>query len=346
MNPSPSGPRSGHAIPLDALWQAPVIVWVVMVGEGLAAILSMAPAIGMDRLAYFGLASLTIQWVLLLTLGGLYLLRRRIGGLRPLHVALIGLALLVTAAWLVCAAAWLILANYGYPGRNEWDGILLRVTGIALTTGLIGLAAFHSHWRKRQLAVLAKQSELDALRARIQPHFLFNTLNTGVALVRQHPADAEQLLLNLSDLFRAALVGSHLSSLEQELTLARRYLDIESLRFGERLHMEWQLPATLPSVVMPTLSIQPLIENAIRHGIEPSPQGGHIRIEVAAHEEVVRIVIRNTIPPPGTPPRDGHRIGIQAVRARLEALPGKPGKLETHVDANGYAATINLMMPK
>src|SRR5690606_11628475 len=106
-------------------------------------------------------------------------------------------------------------------------------------------------------AVRAKQAELEALQARIRPHFLFNTLNTGAALVHARPGEAERLLLGLSDLFRAALAGPGELPLEDELGLARRYLEIEALRFGPRLQVNWQLPAPLPEVWVPTLSIQP-----------------------------------------------------------------------------------------
>src|SRR5690606_40337555 len=113
---------------------------------------------------------------------------------------------------------------------------------------------FYNHWRATQLALQAKQSQLEALQARIRPHFLFNTLNTGVALVRQRPGEAERLLLDLADLFRAALAGPPTVPLEDELALARRYVESEQLRLGPRLReggkaqdqsSVWQLSSTL-----------------------------------------------------------------------------------------------------
>src|SRR3546814_19297226 len=118
--------------------------------------------------------------------------------------------------------------------------------------------------------------------ARVRPHFLFNTLNSGIALVRQRPEQAEELLLGLSDLFRAALARPHDVALGEELALVRRYLEIEAVRFGPRLRVAWRLPEPLPEVAVPALSVQALVENAVRHGIELSPEGGGIAIGVGA----------------------------------------------------------------
>ena len=333
------------AVPLDALWQAPVIVWVVLAGEGLATVLALAPGVQNDRLSYFGLTSLIIQWVLLLTLGGLYLLRRTLAGVRPQYVAYLALGMLVLTTWLVCGSVWALLREIWSMERDAWQSLFLRFTGISLAVGLLGLAAFQNHWRARQLAVLAKQSELEALQARIRPHFLFNTLNTCAALVHERPADAEQLLLDLSDLFRAALAGPREIPLEDELALARRYLEIESLRFGERLQVEWRLPMTLPAVDTPTLSIQPLVENAIRHGVEPRSAGGKIEIEVTVAQGIARITVRNPMAE-GDNARDtiGHRVGLSSVRMRVDALTQGRGKVETSTADGMYTASIVLPM--
>ncbi|WP_246189417.1 sensor histidine kinase [Pseudoxanthomonas kalamensis] len=319
------------------------MTWVVIAGEGLAAILSMAPGVTIDRWVYFGLASLAIQWVLLLTLGGLYLLRQQISTARPLHIAYLALSLLLIATGLVWLAAWAVLGESWSIGRNAWYGILLRFGGIALCVGLLGLVAFQNHWRTRQLAVQAKQAELEALQARIHPHFLFNTLNTGAALVHQRPDEAENLLLDLADLFRAALSGPSRIPLADELTLTRRYLEIEALRFGPRLRVVWSLPDTLPHIEVPTLSLQPLAENAIHHGVEPSTSGGDIRIEVDTDADTVRIRVRNSLS--ATAPAEGtgrHHVGLKSVQARIEAMTQGRGRVETQDHGDEFIASITL----
>lgn len=350
MTPNPAAP-TGFAdmqsspsanTPLDALWQASALIWVVLAGEGVAMVLALAPGVKDDRLIYFGLTSLIIQWVSLLALAGLYVLRRQLSGIRPQYVAYIALGFLVLATWLVCGTTWLLLREAWPMAREGWQSLFLNFTGIALAVGLLGLAAFQNHWRARQLAVLAKQSELEALRARIRPHFLFNTLNTGAALVHMRPADAEQLLLDLADLFRAALGGPQDIPLEDELALTRRYLEIESLRFGERLRIHWQLPDTLPLVNMPTLSLQPLVENAIRHGVENSPEGGEIKIAVTGENNYVRVAVTNPLASSRIVNHAGHQVGLNSVRARIDALTYGRGRLTTSVEGDTYVATIDL----
>lgn len=330
------------ANPLNSLWQAPVIIWVVLAGQGLAVVLTLAPGVQGDLWVYFGLTSLVIQWVSLLTLGALYLIRHPLSSLKPQYVAYVALLVLILIVSLVSVLSWLLLRDLWSMTHGGWQSLFLRLSGIALTVGLLGLAAFHNHWRVRQLAVMAKQSELEALQARIRPHFLFNTLNTGAALVHQRPGDAEQLLLDLADLFRAALAGPREIPLEEELALTRRYLEIESLRFGNRLQVSWHLPAIIPAARIPTLSVQPLVENAIRHGIEPSPAGGQVEIRVDEVSGNALIFIRNPIPPSGLTGRNGHNVGLKSTRARIHALTHGLGSLETSMADGHYSATIIL----
>jgi len=324
------------------LWQASAIIWVILGGEGLAAALALAPGLPVDRLVYFGLASLWIQWTSLLTLAVLFLARRALNRLSPLKVAMIALIIALGVCWLITLAIRAYLDPEGSSGRTDWNGLALRVSGITIAVGLLGLAAFHNHWKGRLAAVRAKQAELEALQARIRPHFLFNTLNTGAALVHARPGEAEQLLLDLADLFRAALSGPTELPLDGELALARRYLEIERLRFGDRLRVNWTLPPELPDVLVPALSVQPLVENAIRHGIEPSPAGGRLDIAVVVEVDEVRVVISNDLPPAGRRPAAGHQVGLASARERIQALSEGRGRLETRVLDGRYVATISL----
>jgi two-component system sensor histidine kinase AlgZ len=329
--------------PLDTLWKAPAIIWTMLAGEGLAIILALAPEHSGSRWVLFGALSLTVQWILLSALGALYLLRKPLSRLPPTWIANIALALLVACNLLVCAASWWVLKNLWPISSGNWLSALLRFTGIIITFGLLGLAAFQNHWRARQLAVRAKQAELEALQARIRPHFLFNTLNTGAALVHLRPQDAERLLLDLADLFRAALAGPQDIPLAEEIALSRRYAEIEQLRFGQRMRLTWELPSPLPQIRIPTLSIQPLVENAIHHGIEPSPDGGDIRISVKQEENQVSIVIDNALPPAGSMPlRSGHKVGLESTKARIQAMTGGEGDVTTRSENGRHIACITL----
>jgi len=327
--------------PLDALWQPPAIIWILLAGECLAVVLALAPGVERDRWIHFGLSSLVIQWVAILTLGSLYLFRRRLHHLRPQQLAWVALGLLLVTTWLVSGAVWLLVREVWPMDPVGWMGLVLRLTGIVLAVGLLALAAFHNHWRGRLHAVRAKQSELQALQARIRPHFLFNTLNTGAALVHQRPEEAERLLLDLADLFRAALAGPRQISLEDELSLARRYLEIEALRFGDRLQVSWHLPRTIPPATVPALSIQPLVENAIRHGVERMPSGD-IEVNVTTTPDTVVVRISNTVPQTGGTAHTGHRVGLQASQVRIQALTGGRGSLRTEAADGRYIATVRL----
>jgi two-component system sensor histidine kinase AlgZ len=326
--------------PLEALWQAHALVGVLVAGEALALVLALAPGAGGDRWVYFGLASLAIQWISFLALGGLYLLRGVLGNLPMQRVAWIALGILMASTSAVGSAAWLLLRQTWPMAQDAWPSFLFRLASITLVLGLFGLVVFQNQWRARQLSLRAKQAELESLQARIRPHFLFNTLNTAIALVRQRPAAVEELLLDLADLFRAALSGPRAIPLSDELALTRRYLEIESLRFGDRLSVEWSLPGMLPTIDVPALSIQPLAENAIRHGIEPNASGGVVDISVVVDKAEVRITIGNGIAGETDGNRAGHHIGLNSARERIRAATAGRGSITTRIDGNRHVAEM------
>lgn len=339
-NPPPNGALQA----LDILWQPRALLGVLLAGEGLALVLALAPGRGDGRWIYFALASLLIQWVSLLSLGTLYVLRRRLARMRPQQVAWSALGVLVAHALVVSAWAWEIA---GVPsGGTLPDAIAFGVRGavLALAVGLVGLVAFRNHWAARQAAVRLKQAELESLQARIRPHFLFNTLNTAAALVHSRPDTAEQVLLDLSDLFRAALAGPRDVTLAAELALTRRYLEIESLRFGDRLRVRWDLPADIPAVVVPALSIQPLVENAVKHSVERVERGCQIEIALTTTREHVLVSIRNPLVL-GHSAHRSHHVGLSATQARVEALTDGRGRVETSVQGEHYVATVRLPRP-
>lgn len=338
---SPPSPPA-YLSPLDILWQARTLVWMLLAGEALAAVLAIAPGVEGDRLTYFGMASLAIQWIALTALALLYALRRWLVRVAPPAVAQVGLGALLLSTWIMLGLGWLALRDVFPAPDGGWPGFALRVTAIASIMGLLGLGAFQAQWRARRLAVNAEQAKLQALQARIQPHFLFNTLNTGISLLHARPDTAEQLLLDLSDLFRAALSQRDTLPLAEDLSLARRYMEIEQLRLGGRLRLTWQLPDALPDVPVPILSVQPLAENAIRHGIEPSTDGGEVHIRVALAADSLQVTVANTLPAPHAPAALGHQVGLSSVRARIHAATRGRGRVDTHVADGRYVATIHL----
>ena len=200
----------------------------------------------------------------------------------------------------------------------------------------VGCAAATLYWlglRARGQLPAHVWARLEELQARIRPHFLFNTLNAAIALVRTSPAQAEQVLEDLAELFRQALVSpSAVRSLSQEVELARKYLEIEQLRFGERLHVSWQVDPSTLDVSLPALVLQPLVENAVRHGVETTPGKGWIVIQSWCEDQHVVVCIRNAVAaapasqtspspcPAPSPPAAGHGMALRNVRQRLRLL--------------------------
>jgi two-component system sensor histidine kinase AlgZ len=339
--PTSSPQRSPQHSPLDTLWQAPAIAWMLFAGEALALVLALAPSSEEHRLRYFGLVSIAIQWTLLWTLAATYLIRKPLRVLPPQRIAYVVLAILLFNTWGITELIGFLFRDTWQITREQWSWTQWRVLGIITTVGIFGLAAFHNQWRTRQMALRAKQSQLEALQARIRPHFLFNTLNTGAALVHQQPEAAERVLLDLADLFRAALAGPREISLDDELSLVRRYLEIEAFRLGDRLKIHWHLPQAMPAVNVPSLSIQPLVENAIRHGIERIPAGGDVEIAVTVTPNAVTVRITNPLPPAGGHAH-GHQVGLSASQVRIEALTGGRGSVRIQSDGQRFYATVRL----
>lgn len=171
-------------------------------------------------------------------------------------------------------------------------------------------------------------ARLAELQSRIRPHFLFNTLNSAIALVRAEPAKAEALLEDLSDLFRHALKDPSSSvTLGEELTLAQRYLAIEQVRFGERLRVQWDLDPRADRAQLPPLILQPLVENAVCHGVEPSPVGADIKISTRCKGTVVVIKVTNSVPA-GQGAR-GHGLALSNVQERLALLHDVQGQFKS-----------------
>lgn len=321
------------------------MIWVVLAAEGLAAILTLASDEPQGRWIRFGLLSLMVLWVCLLTLGALYLLRGRLRNVKPLFIAYVTVALLVMSGTAVMIASNLVLGElWRVPEQDRFD-VYLRTTGITLIVSLLALAAFQNHWQARQLAVRAKQAELAALQARVRPHFLFNTLNTGAALVHNRPDDAEKLLLDLADLFRAALAGPREIPLREEIALIERYLEIEALRFRDRLRVRWRMPVPIPEITVPSLSLQPLVENAIKHGIERIPGGGDIDILVEERDDDVIVVIDNPMPDSSASSDSqsrGHNVGLPSSLAQIDAFTEGRGSVDARAADGRFTVTVKL----
>jgi two-component system sensor histidine kinase AlgZ len=196
-------------------------------------------------------------------------------------------------------------------------------------------------WRAKGTTPAATTARLGELQARIRPHFLFNTLNSAIALVRAEPARAEALLEDLSDLFRHALTEQGESvTLADEIALAQRYLAIEQVRFGERIQVEWALDPQASGARLPPLLLQPLVENAVKHGVEPSVLGAQIKIHTQRRGSMVVIKVTNTVPAGQGEP--GHGVALDNVRDRLHLLHDVQGQFQSGLKHGVFQVRIEV----
>jgi two-component system, LytTR family, sensor histidine kinase AlgZ len=220
-----------------------------------------------------------------------------------------GIALGVIAGLYGCG----ILAFIGFAPDAPW--LASAATGALFAAALVAALV----WRAAGRAPASANARLAELQSRIRPHFLFNTLNSAIALVRAEPARAEAVLEDLAELFRSALVDQgDAVSLEQEIDLAKRYIEIEQVRFGPRLRVQWVVDEAANHALVPPLLLQPLVENAVKHGVEPSGTGADIKISTQRRGSTVVVKVTNTVP--AGHGRSGHGVALRNVQDRLRLL--------------------------
>lgn len=287
------------------------------------------------------------------------------GDLLPVLGPAVFTGLTATLAWLtlVCGARRLLVrlsptargsavTALGAASALGGSALLLPVLGDPVTAqrwlavALAGVLLSGSLWvwltlRVRSRLPAEAAARLVELQSRIRPHFLFNALNTAVALVRVDPARAEAVLEDLAQLFRTALEDhGQVVTLAEEIELAQRYLAIEQVRFGERMRVQWQLDPAAGAAKVPPLLLQPLVENAVRHAVEPSPEGADIVVRTRVQRGQALVDITNTLPAQGG--RPGHGIALQNVRERLLLLHDVAARFEVQREAHRYRVLIEV----
>ncbi len=328
----------------------PVIGSLIVIVELVVAVIVIAPdqQQALPRLRDFLGASFAAQWIALLSAVVLCKVSPQLV-MWPRRLAIVTGVLLPV---LVSVAGGFLLgqidAALGYrlvPASTTLAQFVLGVALLTALTSVVVLRYFYVQERwKRQVAAQAR-AQLDALHARIRPHFLFNTLNTAASLIEVAPRQAEQAILDLSELFRAALTPEGMDwPLSAELELTRRYLEIEQLRLGDRLQVHLDLPDSLADVLVPQLCLQPLVENAIHHGIQSVAAGGTVRIRAESQGAFVMVTVENPKPKVGVSNarvRSNH-IALGNIRDRLRLRYGDTAQLLSEDLGDQYHATLIL----
>jgi two-component system sensor histidine kinase AlgZ len=294
-------------------------------------------------------SSLFLLWIGLTCASVLCRTRAWLHTLPAARASLIAIALLLACVGVIAELVYQIgrLWSPDVPGVNaafptNHSAFLMRSLGVGFIVSALALRYFYvsAEWKRSiEMEALAR---IRALQARIRPHFLFNSMNTIAALTRSSPERAEQAVEDLADLFRASLSDATARiSLKDEIDIARTHERIEQLRLRDRLRVHWDVDELPMRAEIPSLILQPLLENAVYHGIEMLPGGGTVSIVGKRVDGMLQIEVRNPIPAQqGYSEREGNRMALENIRQRLELMwPGR-ARVETEQSAGEFCARL------
>lgn len=326
-----------------------IVFIIVLIAELVALVLTLAGGGALDFWTELARNAPFLLWIALGTAVVLCAMRSRLASLSVARASAMALLLIVGTTLAICELAYRFGEVFTQPGTElgalfpvDHATFLIRGGLISLIIGALALRYFYVTHEWRRNVEMEARSRIHALQARIRPHFLFNSMNTIAALTRSDPKQAEEAVEDLADLFRANLSEARAQiPLKEELEVARIYQRIEELRLGKRLKVEWRVNEVPMRALVPSLLIQPLLENAIYHGIERLPEGGTVVISGERSGDSLRLSVTNPIPTEPHPrEREGNRIAIANITQRLElAFPGQSG-IETTQTADSYVVTL------
>ena len=344
--PTPTSGQRGRVehSPLPDFCQLPALFAMFVVGALTVTVIWLARASQRDWSAY-SVSMLFVMWLVLVIAVTLCKFRPLLQRL-PRHAPYVAVWALIVLIVLLASAMARWLDESLQMGVID-SSMLAFVRDNMVISALLGAAMLRyfyvlAQWQARLAAVT--RAQVEALQARIRPHFLFNSMNTVAALIRVDPDAAERTVEDLSELFRAAL-GQHDTSdgtLGEELALVERYLAIEQLRLGARLRVHRELgdlPADYP---LPRLLLQPLVENAVRHGIQPRRGGGEVGLRGQRDQRGLCIEISNPVPDPDAPTTAGTGYGLDSVRQRVAYRYGPQAQVQVVVEGDRFVVRLRL----
>jgi len=330
----------------DFCWASTLLI-IVLVAELIAIALTLA-SYGREQqfLIELSKTSFIIIWIALLGTALMCQLKGYLENAGQTRAFVISFVVLELMCLVVAESAWQLTRIYGESLIIDDTHATFIIRTFAISSIIIALAMRYlyisSEWRRS--IVLEAQARISALQALIRPHFLFNSMNTIASLTRTDPSRAEEAVEDLSDLLRANLGSStNRSSLKQELETAAIYQRIEKLRLGDRLKVRWDIDALPMRAQIPSLTIQPLLENAIYHGIELLPDGGEVLVSGERHEEHLIISISNPVAVGEKRSTGGNEMAMSNIQQRFELAYGHKGSVE--IDDSGDRFTVTLRFP-
>jgi two-component system sensor histidine kinase AlgZ len=316
---------------------------VVVISELLALLVTVSDN-GLQHFDWvnFAKVSLLSLWIALLSAGVLCLANRLLSGTRLVAAAIVSFLLILLVTLLCGAAAEAVMSWYSPLESHQYNvwNIAEYLLLAAIPAGILLRYLFlQQQLRIQQRAEL--EARIQALQSRIRPHFLFNSMNMIASLIGSDPEKAERVVEDMSDLFRYALTDSHtLVPLREELSLCRRYLALEKLRLGDRLSARWEIGDYGEGVHIPCLTLQPVLENAIYHGIQLLQEGGEISISVKRINDRIEIVVSNPLNRALQQHR-GNKMALHNVRQRLKAHFGAAARVTAEPSESCYITRIS-----
>jgi len=322
-----------------------MVLAIVLVLELLALTFALAQPGESAFLTELARISLFMQWIGLMGAAALCYSRGWLAKMSLPVAVLTAFALLTVNVIIISEVAYRLgrsLTDRGISGNlfpdEHWTFLL---SNVGITAMLLRYFFVAHQW---SLHVRAEaRARIHALQARIRPHFFFNSMNTIASLTRSNPALAEDAVADFADLFRATMNDSEEPArMKEELDLCRTYQRIEELRLGDRLLVEWRIDEGLLESIVPSLSIQPLLENAIHHGVEPLDGGGTVIVTGALHGSDVVVTVTNPVAgSTGRYKRPGNRLALENIRERLSLAYGERGRVQIDEEEGRYSVTLS-----
>ena len=344
MSESPDSTSKGPQAYLPDFCAAGTVFVAILMAELVAIVLALASFDTPEQfLSDLWKISFFVLWFAVLGSGLMCLLRTRLEGAGSTRTFVLSFLVLLTLCLLLAELAWQLTQrfDYLYLIADTHAGFVFRTFSTAAIVIALAMRYLYisSEWRRS--VVVEAQSRLSALQALIRPHFLFNSMNTIASLTRTDPRQAEEAVEDLSDLMRANLSASeNRTSLKQELELAAIYQRIEKLRLGDRLRVRWDVEDLPMRAQIPSLTIQPMLENAIYHGIELLPDGGEVVVAGEYDGTFITIQITNPVAPDATRKRDGNKMAMSNIRQRFELAYGSRATVEVDDRLDSYSVSL------
>ena len=285
--------------------------------------------------------SLFVQWIVLSSSAFLYLARpflKKLPTWQSVMISLLGVQIITLLLTLLSQA---LLSPIHF--EPDWQQVNRNLLAALIISAML-LRYFYIQYEVNLQQQVIHNARLDSLQANIRPHFLFNSMNIIASLIQINPEKAEQAVEDLSDLFRASLQNrSAVVPIQKEIQISESYLRIEQQRLGDRLEIQWQIGELPDRLAIPPFTLQPLVENAVYHGIQPLEAGGCITISINIDHQMVQISVKNPMPYTETISK-GNQIALNNIRSRLEMLYGSKASLTTdiqeHYGAKWFTAQV------